>query len=243
MKKLKNSGVNINEIFMGIDVHKAFWVVSAVFQEEFILNSVRIPGNIPCLMKLISKFPNIPRNKIHIVYEAGFFGSWICHDLTAAGYDCIITAPTLIPILSGQHVKTDKRDSRKLALFLSKGLLKGIHVHSDEELRNRELIRTRKQLVCHRTDIERQIKSKLMVFGIPLPAHKGSWGPKLIEAIQNSLSEGYLKTAVDSLLTARAVIQKETRELDKNIAALAKNPVYKESADLLQTIPGIGTLS
>ena len=38
-----------------------------------------------------------------------------------AGIDCLVTPPSLLPIEYGNRVKTDRRDSRKLAHLLAKG--------------------------------------------------------------------------------------------------------------------------
>jgi len=36
---------------------------------------------------------------------------------------CLVVAPSLIPVKPGSHVKTDRRDARKLAGLLRAGLL------------------------------------------------------------------------------------------------------------------------
>lgn len=40
--------------------------------------------------------------------------------LAADGIECIVIAPSLIPTASGSRVKTDKKDSLKLAKLLEK---------------------------------------------------------------------------------------------------------------------------
>jgi len=47
---------------------------------------------------------------------------------------------------SGNKVKTDRRDSRKLARLLEGNLLKRVHVPTEQERAYRELLRTRRQL-------------------------------------------------------------------------------------------------
>jgi hypothetical protein len=41
--------------------------------------------------------------------------------------EVIVAPPSLIPIESGNKVKTDKRDSRKLARLLEGNMLKGVY--------------------------------------------------------------------------------------------------------------------
>ncbi len=61
---------------------------------------------------------------------------------------------------------THMRDSRNIAKLLEINMLKKIYVLSEEDRANRELLRTRRQLMDHRSDVMRQIKSRLLLYGI-----------------------------------------------------------------------------
>ena len=54
------------------------------------------------------------------------------------GYAVDVIAPSLIPTKSGDRVKTDKRDAKKLARLLRSGDLTAIHIPdaSDEVIRD-----------------------------------------------------------------------------------------------------------
>jgi len=54
-----------------------------------------------------------------------------------------IMMASLIPQESGNRVKTDRKDSRKLAYLLAKGLLKRIFVPSKQEYYHRQVVRRR----------------------------------------------------------------------------------------------------
>ncbi|MBI4614619.1 MAG: transposase [Planctomycetes bacterium] len=60
--------------------------------------------------------------------EAGPTGYGPCRDLVGAGIECIVVAPSLVPVQSGNKVKTDRRDAVKLAHFLRSGDLTPVHV-------------------------------------------------------------------------------------------------------------------
>lgn len=68
--------------------------------------------------------------------------------LEKAGYACQVVAPSLIPVQSGNRVKTDRRDAAKLAHFLRSGDLTAITVPDQE----REALR---DLECSRDDAKR----------------------------------------------------------------------------------------
>ena len=65
-----------------------------------------------------------------VAYEAGPFGFWLSDKLIEDNIEAMVVPPSLIPIESGNRVKTDKRDSRKLARLLESNMLKqGIRAH------------------------------------------------------------------------------------------------------------------
>jgi hypothetical protein len=59
------------------------------------------------LAKLASKLGQGGR-KLKFCYEAGPRGYGIQRQLSAAGYECIVVAPSLIPTRAGDRIKTDR---------------------------------------------------------------------------------------------------------------------------------------
>jgi transposase len=155
-------------VYIGIDVHKDSWHVTARTEGEEVFH-VRIPIQYHALKRL---FDRLPACTIKVAYEAGPCGFWLYDKLTQDRIETIVVPPSLIPIESGNKVKTDKRDSRKLATLLERNMLKKVYVLTEEERTHREIVRTRRQLVEHRSNIARQIESKLLFHGIksPFPA-------------------------------------------------------------------------
>ena len=76
-------------------------------------------------------------------HEAGPTGFGLQRHLSAAGIDCEVVAPGLVPQRPGYRVKTDARDARKLARLHAGGLLAPIHVPTPELEAVRDLIRAR----------------------------------------------------------------------------------------------------
>jgi transposase len=165
-------------VYVGIDVHKESWQVTVQIEGEEIFHG-RLPSQYHALQRLFEKFA---RSTIKVAYEAGPCGFWLYDKLTADGIETIVVPPSLIPIESGNRVKTDKRDSRKLANLLERNMLKKVHVLTEEDRADRELVRTRRQLVEHRSNVARQIKSKLLFYGVksPFPA-KHQWSKTYIQ--------------------------------------------------------------
>jgi transposase len=66
------------------------------------------------LTRLLSKLSQ-PGAVLRFCYEAGPCGYGIQRQLTAAGHDCVVVAPSLIPRKPGDRIKTDRRDAINLA--------------------------------------------------------------------------------------------------------------------------------
>ncbi|MEO5358790.1 MAG: IS110 family transposase, partial [Nitrospirae bacterium YQR-1] len=202
----------------------------------------RIRGKYEDLSRQLSRLPEC---KIKVAYEAGPCGFWLYDRLIEAGIETIVVPPSLIPLETGNKVKTDKRDSRKLAKLLSKGMLKKVYVLSEAEREKRELVRTRRQLVEHKSDVARQIKSKLLFHGIEVPiADKQHWGKKFMEWLRAiELKQKVMKTALNKLIELYEYLREAIKELTKEMLELSREAEYKEKVALLKTVPGIGTLT
>ena len=119
MKKTAQGLQDGEPVFVGIDLHKSKWHVTAR-TVEFELFSGSIPGNWEYLLRILDRYRG---HHIQAVYEAGYFGFWLHDHLLEYGAECIVTPPSLIPQEYGNRVKTDRRDSRKLAYFLAKAMV------------------------------------------------------------------------------------------------------------------------
>jgi transposase len=122
------------EVFVGIDVHKESWQVTVRVNGEEVFHG-RVASEYRILRKVLDRFQG---GKIHVAYEAGPCGFGLHDQLRGDGMEVIVVPPSLIPIESGNKVKTDKRDSRKLARLLEGNLLKRVYVLSEEDRADRE---------------------------------------------------------------------------------------------------------
>jgi len=239
MNKILRNLDKEEEIFIGLDIHKKRWHLT-IRTTDVELFSGSIPGKWNALKAQLEKLNNWP---VKAVYEAGYSGFWLHDNLIEYGVECIVTPPSLIPLEYGNKVKTDRRDSGKLALLLAKGLLKRIHVPSQEECYHRQVVRRRRQLVRDRVRIQNRIKAELQLYGIDLPQPTGKWSRVYLENLSrirfgdhwmqqsfNTLLEQYL--FYDNLISRQTALVKE----------LSEKSQYKEKVKILCSIPGVGIL-
>lgn len=228
------------EVFVGVDVHKESWHVTARTEGEEVFHA-GIPSQYPAFRKLLDHFKNC---RIKVAYEAGPCGFWLYDRLTEDGIETIVVPPSLIPIESGNKVKTDKRDSRKLARLLENNMLKRVYVLNEEDRVDRELLRTRRQMVEHRNDVARQIKSKLLFYGIRSPfAPRYGWGQHYLEWLKGiEHPRESLKVCFESLIELYEYLTDQLTKMNQRVKELSQSLKYRQRLKLLCSVPGIGTL-
>ena len=228
------------EIFIGIDVHKESWQVTVRTEGEEVFRG-RIPSRYHALQKILGRFQG---SKIKVAYEAGPCGFGLYDQLKEDGVEGIVVLPSLILIESGNKVKTDKRGSRKLAKLLESNLLKRVYVLSAEDHAERELLRTRRQILEHRSDVARQIKSKLLFYGIRPPfSAKAPWSKGFIRWLKDLVLEGELiKVSFQVLVELYEYLTRQLAGLKRKVFELSQMDKYRGRVKLLRSVPGIGTL-
>lgn len=240
MKKYNQHLPEGKTVYVGLDLHRAHWHVTVLCEEETLFSGAQPPE----AEKLLSFLARYRPHRIEAVYEAGCFGFTLYEQLTRAGIGCTVTPPTLVPLEYGNHVKTDRRDSHKLAYFLSKGLLKAVWVPEPEACAERQLLRRRQQLVSHRVRVQQQIKSQLCLFGLRVEQPRGPWTQRFFHQLQGLAEDnsafGQSLQALLSLYQEQGRLIEQQDQLLKELATSAR---YAEPVRLLRTIPGIGRVS
>jgi transposase len=130
--------------FVGLDVHKATISVAIARGERG--GDVRHWGTIPNradhVRKLAGKLGADGRC-LQFCYEAGPCGYGLHRQLTELGHDCVVVAPSLVPVKAGDRVKTDRRDAVMLAKLHRAGELTAVWVPDAAHEAMRDLVRAR----------------------------------------------------------------------------------------------------
>ncbi len=90
-------------VSMGIDVHKEHWHVTVLVAGEELFQG-QIPGEYAALRKLFNRCVEC---QIRVAYEAGPCGFGLHDRLQAEGVEVLVVPPSLIPVKSGNKVKTE----------------------------------------------------------------------------------------------------------------------------------------
>lgn len=228
-----------NVRFVGLDVHAdsiAIAVAEPGRGEPALLAT--IAHDVPTLLRRLRRL-----GTVKCCYEAGPTGFGLHRALTGAGIDCMVVAPSLVPMRAGDRVKTDRRDAVKLARFLRSGDLTAVHVPSASTEAMRDLERARDDARKAERVARHQLAKFLLRQGrrydgkTTWTKQHGRWlatqGFEL--PAQQRVFEDYLKTVQD--------LSERVARLTKSVAELVESWELKPLVYALQALRGIKLVS
>jgi transposase len=225
-------------VYLGIDVHKKSYMVSAICDGKLEKRD-RLEAKPKGLVDYCSKF--FSGAAIESAYEAGFCGFYLHRFLEKHHFKNHVIHAAGMEIAVGNKVKTDKRDSLKLAVQLSVGRLKGIHVPSEERENYRKLTRLRETFLRHRTRFGCQIKSVLLQHGLIRPDDDRRVSKKWLKNILEEEMSFELKFTLESLSQMWLILTDKMSVIDEE---LKKQSVEDESIEkVYRSAPGIGPVA
>ena len=141
---------------------------------------VRSLGSIPyqeeSVRRLVKKLG--PASRLRVCYEAGPHGYGLYWQLSQLGVHCDVIAPTLVPVKSGDRVKTNRRDAEKLARCYRSGDLTAVWVPDAEHEALRDLVRAREVAKKDQLRARHRLGKFLLRRGLRAAAGVKSWTAK-----------------------------------------------------------------
>ena len=224
------------EIFIGLDVDKTSIAVTCVDHEQLV-TSFRIPNQADPLLHYLRR--HFPAQPVALAYEAGPTGYQLYDRLTAAGYTCLVAAPSMIPQAPGQRVKTNRLDSQKLAVTLRGGQLPGIQVPSAPYRQLRHLTQLRDTCVQQSRATQCRIKALLLFEGLPFPGTQ--WSQSTITTLEQLACAGAIRFKLDTLLHTLRFAQRQIKDTTRETLHFCQHePDIRQCLGYVMSIPGIG---
>lgn len=229
--------------FVGLDVHKdtvALAVAPAGPGME-VRDLGQMPHDVPRIVKRILKLGE--PGSVHVAYEAGPTGYGLSRALQAAGIPCIVVAPSKTPQVSGDRVKTDRRDAAKLARFLRVGELVPVTPPEKDVEALRDVLRAREDAVFAQRRARQQLSSFLLRHDRKW-SDKSAWTQKHLQWIRSQRFESEAQQQV--LENYAQEVERQTQRLaeaTEHVETLA--PKTKSCAVLyawLQSMRGVGPI-
>ena len=209
--------------FIGLDVHKATISVAVAQGERD--GEVRHVGTVPQradhVRKLAAKLA-ARGARLHFCYEAGPCGHGLYRQLVEMGHDCIVVAPSLIPVWAGDRVKTDRRDAMMLAKLHRAGELTAVWVPDAAHEAMRDPVRARATAMRVAGKARRHPQGFLLRHGRIHPGKKGRTGAcrrwlamvRFTHPAQQIVLQGY----IDAVADAEARVERREKSLESSTA-------------------------
>jgi transposase len=168
--------VHIGEAFVAIDTSKMRNAVAIA--ESGREGEVRYLGEIDNTemgtRKLVASLEK-RYQRLTFCYEAGPTGYGLYRLIKILGQDCIVIAPSMIPVKPGERIKTNRRDAMNLARLLRAGDLTAVWVPDERHQAMRDLARARDTAQRDYKSKRQHVSSFLLQLGRHYPGKK-TWG-------------------------------------------------------------------
>lgn len=239
MKSLSNQTVCVQEQFsciVGVDVHKKTYAVT-VLRSDGQSKSFVAPADAHALFVTAQRFGGCITQLVHEAGPTGFTLAWACQDSLIP---VIVVAPSRVPRPVNAGAKTDRLDSRKLAEYAAKGMLKSIAIPTQEESALRRLERRRQRITRSLRKQKQEIRSFLLEQGITEPQGLESWSKQSIGMLKSMELAPLLRETLDSYLDELVFLQTQKSKLAASVAAAVEASGKKHLVACLKTAPGVG---
>jgi len=217
--------------FVGLDVHKAEISVGTAKADRGEAGYYGTIENKPHAYLKLAKKLSKSGEEILFCYEAGPCGYDIYRQLTKAGYDCVVIAPSLIPKKAGDKVKTDRRDAVSLARLLRAGELTPIWVPDTEQEAMRDLTRAREDMKGMERHSRQRLGGFLLRHGKVYPG-KSKWTKTYfgwLETLrfETAAQQIVLQEYIDMVKHARQRVSAMEEEMRKALDGWTLKPVVE----------------
>lgn len=180
---------------------------------------------------------------VRVVYEAGPTGFGLARALEAAGFTCVVAAPSKLQRPPGDRVKTDARDAEHLARLNLLDQITAVAVPDSGREAARDLVRAREDVRADLMRARHRLSKLLLRHGIVYSDGKTWTNMHHTWLHQQHFEDPSLQAAYDtSLETVEMTLGRQNR-LDVRIATLAETEPYVEVVHALMCLRGISVLT
>ena len=230
--------MTVTMTYVGLDVHARSIHAAAVDVASGELRRARFGGGSEEVIGWLQALPSPLRG----CYEAGPTGFALYRAAEAAGVALEVIAPSKTPRVSGDRIKSDRKDAELLARLLLAGQLKTVAVPPPAFEAARHLARAREQVRGDLMRCRHRVSKLLLLHGRVYDGsawtkrHRGWLEQQRFDQVATELA--YLDTlaAVDGLVARKAA-------LDERLSRLAREGEWWQTVARLRCFRGIDTLT
>lgn len=234
-------------IKIGMDVHSTNYTLCAIEPtigpEDRIFGEVQVSPDykeVICFIESLKMKLGLNNNySIECGYEAGCLGYTLYHQLTEAGYKCVILAPTTMLSEQGKRVKTDKRDACLIAKCLCYGGYHPVYIPTGEDDAVKEYLRMRDDHKIALKKLKQQINAFVLRHGHKYV--KAKWTITHIIWLKKLELDPLYRETLDEYMASYEEQEAKIERYDKRIEEIAAEARYQENVRKLGCFLGIRT--
>lgn len=226
--------------WVGIDAHAKS--LHFAVRDKSGLRDWKVNNEKRAIRRIAKKLVREAAGEVRCCYEAGPTGYALKREMEAAAPELIVevVAPSLIPQKSGDRVKTDRRDARKLAEYLAAGLLTEVHPPSEADEATRDLVRCRRAMKGDLMRARHRMSKLLLRRGIRYTAGKKAWTQGHRKWLGTLRFDNAVDTIVfDQYLLAIEQLMERIAHIDAELKKVSETEPYREPVGWLRCFCGI----
>ncbi|MCY1667615.1 IS110 family transposase [Rhizobium sp. SL86] len=231
-------------IYVGLDVSKE--KIAVGLAEAGRKGEVRYYGETAnradAVRKLAEKLAGC-HGRLCFCYEAGPTGYGLYRQLSGLGHECLVVAPSLVPVRPVLQVKTDRRDAVVLAALLRAGELSSIWVPAEMHEAMRDLCRARETTVSDLRRARQHLLSFLLEHGRVFEG-RSHWS----KAHRNRLAAQRFdhraqQIAMEEYIHSIEQIEERRDRLTRQMVELLPNWSLNPVVEAIQALRGVAQIS
>jgi len=220
---------------VALDVHRSYLVVAAVDGQQHIVLSPRRFG-----FESFAAWAPTHLSKADAVVLEASANAWVLYDqLEPLVGQVSVAHPLAVKLISAARVKTDARDTIKLARLLAANLIPAVWVPPLPVRELRALVTHRKRLVQQRIQARNRLQGVLQRRNLDAPEGKAfargarDWWRALPLSMAEQLRVRQDLADLDALDPLAACVE-------RHLGQLSMNPLWSQQVPFLLQLPGLG---
>lgn len=239
-------GVTMTSItYVGMDVHTTNYTVCCYDAEhDRYFGMAKLEPDYQEVVKHLNRVNTQNGGNCRFIcgYEAGCLGYSLYHEMVGQGFDCIILAPSSMPVVPGKKVKTDRRDSQNIARCLAHRNYSPVYVPTDQDDAIKEYIRMRDDMAQALKRIKQQTLALCTRHGKHFSETRTKWTKAHLDWLEKlDLGNAILNETLREYLTMYYILAEKVETYDARIEELASLDANKEKVKRLVCLKGIAT--
>lgn len=240
--------MNKKVVYVGVDVDDTQYHGAALNKDTGEHLSFRCRPTLKGLLGQLNRVrKRFPRHLVKVAYEASYIGFTLQRDLAEKGYHSDVVAPTSIPRQGGKVIKTDRIDAAELAQFYANDLLTLVQVPEKEMEQDRDLMRSRQNVLMQREQVRRYLGALLRRNGLHYKAEtqaRTHWTKQHYGWLERTIQaqSGSLKVTLELLYHQLQGLNQLMAAYNEHAEDLAATERYEEPVRALTCYKGIKTI-